>query len=255
MYMNSLDELNDKYAQALAAFSPSLTESGQVLRAWQEVVQSAEFEFDYEGRKTRYKTLFGDEAYTKEVDERFKEYDKKLKDAAKKRKELENRIAELEAQGIVDNINQEKKTSPVSFFKQAAERVRKLKLSRPGIFSAATPASLAWDATIEAVAVVLEASGTIEEAIAAGVKKLKTTNWYKSLTDAKKKEAEEQFSSNVKDTYILKATVDENGKIQIPSGLLRSYVTSGVKDANAIINDILSYLKEENPEIIEADVS
>jgi hypothetical protein len=253
IYMNSLDVLNDKYAQALAAFSPSLTESGQILRAWQEVVQSAEFEFDYEGRKTRYKTLFGDEAYTKEVDERFKEYDRKIKEANKEKQELQEKIDRLEAQGIVDNIDQQKKKA-TSFFKQAAERVRKLKLSRPGIFSAATPASLAWDATIEAVAVVLEASGTLEEAIVAGIKKLKTTDWYKSLTNDKKKEAEEQFSSNVKDTYIVKATVDENGKIQIPSGLLRSYVTSGVKDANAIIDDILFYLKEENPEIIEADV-
>jgi hypothetical protein len=252
-YLDALDELNDKYAQALAAFSPSLTESGQVLRAWQEVVQSAEFEFDYEGRKTRYKTLFGDEAYTEEVDERFKEYDRKIKEANKEKQELQEKIDRLEAQGIVDNIDQQKKKA-TSFFKQAAERVRKLKLSRPGIFSAATPASLAWDATIEAVAVVLEASGTLEEAIVAGVKKLKTTSWYKSLTDDKKKEAEEQFSSNVKDTYIVKATVDEKGKIQIPSGLLRSYVTSGVKDANAIIDDILSYLKEANPDIIDADV-
>jgi hypothetical protein len=252
-YLDALDELNDKYAQALAAFSPSLTESGQVLRAWQEVVQSAEFEFDYEGRKTRYKTLFGDEAYTEEVDERFREYDRKIKEANKEKQELQEKIDRLEAQGIVDNIDQQKKKA-TSFFKQAAERVRKLKLSRPGIFSAATPASLAWDATIEAVAVVLEASGTLEEAIAAGIKKLKTTSWYKSLTDAKKKEAEEQFSSNVKDTYIVKATVDEKGKIQIPSGLLRSYVTSGVKDANAIIDDILSYLKDANPDIIDADV-
>jgi len=253
-YMDALDEINDKRAEAMAAFSPSVTAAGQILRGFQEIIRNEEFEFDYEFRKDNFKTLFGDEAYTKEIDERFKEYDKKLKDAAKKRKELENRIAELEAQGIVDNINQEKKTSPVSFFKQAAERVRKLKFSRPGMFSAATPATLAWDATIEAVAVVLDASGTLEQAIVAGIKKLKTTDWYKSLTDAKKSAAENEVAKYVKDGYILKATIDEDGIIQIPSGLLRSYVTAGINDAQAIIDDMLSYLKEADSEITASDV-
>jgi hypothetical protein len=258
-YLDALDELNDKYAEALAAFSPSLTESGQVLRAWQEVIKSSEFEFDYEGRKTRYKTLFGDEAYTEEVDERFKEYDRKLKEANERAKQLQDKIDALEAQGIVDDIGsqaqeEKKEKKPTSFFKQAAERVRKLKLSRPGIFSAATPASLAWDATIEAVATVLDASGTLEQAIVAGIKKLKSTDWYKSLNASKQSQAEKEFSGAIKDSYILKATVDDNGKIQIPSGLLRSYVTSGIKDANDIIADIASYLQEGNPEITESDV-
>jgi len=258
-YQDAFDELGDKYAEALAAFSPSLTESGQVLRAWQEVIKSSEFEFDYEGRKTRYKTLFGDEAYTEEVDERFKEYDRKLKEANERAKQLQDKIDALEAQGIVDNIEsqaqeEKKEKKPTSFFKQAAERVRKLKLSRPGIFSAATPASLAWDATIEAVATVLDASGTLEQAIVAGIKKLKSTDWYKSLNASKQSQAEKEFSGAIKDSYILKATVDDNGKIQIPSGLLRSYVTSGIKDANDIIADIASYLQEGNPEITESDV-
>jgi hypothetical protein len=258
-YLDALDELNDKYAEALAAFSPSLTESGQVLRAWQEVIKSAEFEFDYEGRKTRYKTLFGDEAYTEEVDERFKEYDRKLKEANEQAKQLQDKIDALEAQGIVDDIGnqaqeEKKEKKPISFFKQAAERVRKLKFSRPGIFSAATPASLAWDATIEAVATVLDASGTLEQAIVAGVKKLKSTDWYKSLNASKQSQAEKELSGAIKDSYIIKATVDDNGKIQIPSGLLRSYVTSGIKDANDIIADIASYLQEGNPEITESDV-
>ena len=258
-YLDALDELNDKYAEALAAFSPSLTESGQVLRAWQEVIKSAEFEFDYEGRKTRYKTLFGDEAYTEEVDKRFKEYDRKLKEANQQAKQLQDKIDALEAQGIVDDIGKQaqeekKEKKPSSFFKQAAERVRKLKFSRPGIFSAATPASLAWDATIEAVATVLDASGTLEQAIVAGVKKLKSTDWYKSLNASKQSQAEKEFAESIKDSYILKASVDDNGKIQIPSDLLRSYVTSGIKDANDIIADITSYLQEGNSEITESDV-
>jgi hypothetical protein len=203
--------------------------------------------------------LFGEEAYTKEVDERFKEYDIKLKEAAQKRKELEDKIAELEAQSVVDDINnqtqeEKKEKKPTSFFKQAAERVRKLKLSRPGIFSSATPASLAWDATIEAVATVLDASGTLENAIKAGVQKLKETEWYKSLNPSKQSQAEKEFSETIKDTYILKATIDDDGVIQVPTGLLRSYVTSGVNDVQAIIDDMLSYLKQADSEITASDV-
>ena len=254
-YIKALDEINDKRAEAMAAFSPSLTSAGQVLRGFQDIIRDEEFEFDYNSRKTKFKDLFGDEAYTKEVDDKFKEYDIKLKEAAQKRKELEDKIAELEAQSVVDDIqNQAKEKKSTSFFKQAAERVRKLKFSKPGIFSAATPASLAWDASIEAVALVLDASGTIEEAITAGVKKLRDTEWYKSLTDAKKNSAEEEMRKYVKDGYILKATIDDSGVIQVPTGLLRSYVSSGINDVQAIINDMLSYLKEADSEITASDV-
>ena len=251
-YIKALDEINDKRAEAMAAFSPSLTSAGQVLRGFQDIIRDEEFEFDYNSRKTKFKDLFGDEAYTKEVDDKFKEYDAKLKEAAQKRKELEDRIAELEAQSVVDDIGQQKKS--MSFFKQAAERVRKLKLSRPGIFSTATPASLAWDAAIEGVALVLDASGTLEQAIVAGIGKLKQTEWYKSLTDSKKRNAEDELRKYVKDGYILKATIDDAGVIQVPTGLLRSYVTSGVNDVQAIIDDMLSYLKEADSEITAADV-
>jgi hypothetical protein len=254
-YIKALDEINDKRAEAMAAFSPSLTSAGQVLRGFQDIIRDEEFEFDYNSRKTKFKDLFGDEAYTKEVDDKFKEYDIKLKEAAQKRKELEDKIAELEAQSVVDDIqNQAKEKKSTSFFKQAAERVRKLKLSRPGIFSTATPASLAWDASIEAVALVLDASGTLEEAIVAGIGKLEQTEWYKSLTDSKKRNAEDELRKYVKDGYILKATVDDSGVIQVPTGLLRSYVTSGINDVQAIIDDMLSYLKEADSEITASDV-
>lgn len=75
-----------------------------------------------------------------------------------------------------------------------ANKIReKAKLHRPGSFSAATPASLVWDGAVEVVAKSVEAGGILADAIAAGLKHIQESAWYKGLTDDKKKEAEEDF--------------------------------------------------------------
>jgi len=62
-----------------------------------------------------------------------------------------------------------------------ADKIRKAKIHRPGVFSAATPASLAWDVSVEAVAKTIELSGNVAQAITDGITALKDTDWYKGL--------------------------------------------------------------------------
>lgn len=79
--------------------------------------------------------------------------------------------------------------------KTAANALReKAKLSRPGSFSAATPASLVWDSAIEVVAKSIEAGGKLADAVAAGINHIKESDWYKGLTSDKQKQAEEDFT-------------------------------------------------------------
>ena len=257
-YLESLDELGDKYADALAAFSPRLTEAGQIFRAWQEIIQNSEFEFDYEGRKVRFKKQFGDEAYTKEVDERFKQYDETIKKANEKIKELEEEKENKNRQGLIDSIAEEsKKETPVSrksFFKEAAARVRKLAFSKPGIFSSATPASLAWDASVEAVALALDGLGTLEVAIKRGLEKMRSTDWYKGLNDSKKKQAETEFKKNIEGAYIPKVTINKDGKVEIPQGTLKAYVEAGYKNVEDIVDDIYNQLNTDAFNVTKRDV-
>lgn len=99
--------------------------------------------------------------------------------------------------------NKQSSTSPQrnaapQFKEKADELAKKIrdngKLNRPGMFSAATPASLVWDTAVEVVAKAIQACGLIGDAIAKGIDHIQNSDWYKGLTDPEKKMAEEQFT-------------------------------------------------------------
>lgn len=80
--------------------------------------------------------------------------------------------------------------------KDLAQKLRdNAKLNRPGMFSAVTPASLVWDGAVEAVAKAIEAGGLLADAIAKGVQHIQASDWYKSLSDKDKEQAEDQFEN------------------------------------------------------------
>lgn len=249
--------LTNEAARVTAMGGKFLTTAGQELRMWQEILRSQTLPFEYEARKKAFVEQFGKEAFTKEVQERFESLDKQLKEALAKVNELEEQKANWERQSLIDDIANEKKEEPAerkSFFKEAAARVRKLIISRPGIFSAATPASVAWDASIEAVAVALEGLGTLELAIGKGLDKLRSTEWYRKLSQSKKDEAEKTFKESVEKAYIPEITVDDNGKVVIPQGALKSYVEAGFRDAEEIVDNIYNKLSPDNPNLTKRDV-
>lgn len=67
------------------------------------------------------------------------------------------------------------------------------KLNRPGMFSAATPASLVWDGGVELVALAIQGGARVGDAIAKGINHVRQSDWYKNLTDPDKKKAEDEF--------------------------------------------------------------
>lgn len=245
------------YANIANEASQTFTTAGQQLRAWQDILAEQVLPFSYEGIKRQWTEKYGEDSWTKEREEQFQKLVDQFNDLSVKYKQLENEKANWEAQDVVDaEAAQEKKQKPVSYLKEKANSLRKLLTTakRPGIFMSANPASLAWDAAIEGVASVLEAGGNLEIAIKKGVEIIRSTDWYKSLTKAKKDEADNTFDQAIREQYKTKATIDKDGNIQIPPSLLRSYVESGTTNVEDIINDVLSYLKKENDSITERDV-
>jgi len=77
--------------------------------------------------------------------------------------------------------------------KKVASFIRTAKLSKPDMFSAASPASLVWDGAVEVAAKAVEATGDVAQAIKDGVEHIKQSDWYKNLDSQKRKEAEKQF--------------------------------------------------------------
>jgi hypothetical protein len=192
--------LTNEAARITNEASNYLTTAGQELRMWQEILQNKDLPFEYTSRKKAFVEQFGEEAFTKEVEERFESLNTQYQEALSKINDLEQQKANWERQSLVDDVANEETEEPAkrkSFFKQAAERVRKLAFSKPGIFSSATPASLAWDASIEAVALALDGLGTLEIAIGKGIDKLRSTDWYRGLSNSKKAEAEKSFKEEV----------------------------------------------------------
>lgn len=70
------------------------------------------------------------------------------------------------------------------------EKLRRMKVHKPGSMSAATPFSIAWDTAIDAIRVARKAGLAIAEAIDAGLKSLRESDWWKSATPDEQTAAE-----------------------------------------------------------------
>lgn len=121
----------------------------------------------------------------------------KVKELSGKVKKLEKEVEDLKSKltEVIDkNAGKEIGKSTKERAKDLANKIRdNAKLHKPGSFSAATPASLVWDAAVEVVAKTIEAGGTIAQAIQNGITDIRKSDWYKSLKDAEQKKAEDEF--------------------------------------------------------------
>lgn len=120
---------------------------------------------------------------------KLQEHEKTISGLQVKIDELMNKLQESEkGKGVKEKA------------KDLAKKIRdNAKLNRPGMFSAATPASLVWDTAVEVVAKSIEAGGAIAEAIGKGIDHIKESDWYKGLSEAKQKQAVKQFEDWHKD--------------------------------------------------------
>lgn len=134
-----------------------------------------------------------------------KEEKAKIDGLTKQVSNLKSKISEYEERlkNAIDkdlNGETEVKLSVSDKAKKLAATIRKGKAHKPGVFSAATPASLVWDTAVETVAQVVEKGGKLVDAIQKGVEYIKSTDWYKGLSEDKKKEAEDAFIKEHRDS-------------------------------------------------------
>lgn len=123
---------------------------------------------------------------------------------AEQAKQLSDKVKFLdkEVERLKDKLDKAFKekgeTKEVNIKEKAQNLAKKIrdnaKLNRPGMFSAATPASLAWDGAVEIVAKSIEAGGALADAIAKGLEHIKGSDWYKQLSNKDKQTAETQFT-------------------------------------------------------------
>jgi hypothetical protein len=134
-----------------------------------------------------------------------KEAADEIEKLTKEKQDADTTIADLQARltEIIDKATKDEEAAAQEAesikekAKKVASLIRSAKLSKPDMFSAATPASLVWDGAVEVAAKTVEVSGDIAQAIKDGVEHIKQSDWYKNLDSQKKAEAEKQFQDFV----------------------------------------------------------
>lgn len=101
--------------------------------------------------------------------------------------------------------------------RQFANKVREGKISKLTGFKASTLFDKAWDGSLEAVALAIDGGAKLTDAIEAGLKHIRETEWYKSLTD--NKNFERQYKDHLTKEY------DGNPAIPDESGLSKAAVS------------------------------
>jgi broad specificity phosphatase PhoE len=217
---NATDAAEEQYTQNSPQYKSALAEE----RQWyNRVVKPMQTEWSRLGFRQQTSLDAGSFRSVKENIENntgkpmTSEQSEKVKSLVSKNKELKSKADDSENKLIKatedilskkePNVKAEKSIKATA--KRIADIIRKGKLSRPDIFSSATPASLVWDGALEAAAKTVEGAGTIAQAIADGLDHIKNSEWYKNLTADKKDQAEKAFTDFINNQSTDKMTLAE----------------------------------------------
>lgn len=135
--------------------------------------------------------------FTPEQEKKAEEYSNEVTDLRNKVSDLETKLKEAISKSV--SKAKETKETPATIKERAqkvADAIRKGKLSRPDIFSSATPGALVWDGALEAAALTVEAGGSIAQAIAKGLQHIRSTEWFQSSNKDVQAKVEKAFNDH-----------------------------------------------------------
>ncbi len=190
----------------------------------------------------------------KEVEEKFKAIGQELESLKQKISDLESEKEKISEQESVDKIVEsvERKKAPKKNYteqsKQLADKFRKKYKSKDNKFTIKDENGndieidvkingVGQDAIVELIAKAIEKTGSVADAIVNVTEQLKEKEWYKNLSKENQSHLKKQIIDSIKEeqgTLITK----EDGKLNIPSKLIREQVEKGVKDIDKL-TDIL----------------
>jgi hypothetical protein len=137
-----------------------------------------------------------------------------------------------------------------------ADTIRKGKISKLGGFKTGTGFDVVWDGSLEVVATAIEGGAKIADAIEAGLKYAKQTDWYKNLTN--KAEFDKQYRDHLKSEYevaekAVPAKNEANEKVAEDLGLKVDKSATGKRTNEVIENEATEAINEgyDTPDLIE----
>ncbi len=233
------------------------------------IYRTFDMKYDVDYAKKSWKKMFGKEMPA-DVEARLKVQEEKIKNLKEKNKELEKKIGSMEEQEAVvnlkDNLKRVNKIKPSeSSLKKAAELLRKAKFTKSISnlsklnSSASGLLTAAWDGAVEVVAITLEKSGSIEQAVKSGIASIKSSDWYKGLNNKNKKIAERRVENDLNDFLKRKVfendiKVSEDGDIDIDPKFLYELVESGVDNISDLTDAVYDRISDKYPGITKREV-
>lgn len=181
--------------------------------------------------------------FTPEQEKKAEEYSDEVTDLRNKVSELETKLTEAISKNVAKA--KETKESPATIkerAKKVADAIRKGKLTRPDVFSSATPGALVWDGALEAAALTVEAGGSIAEAIAKGLEHIRSTEWFQSSDKDIKDKVEKAFNDHFENVPKFKSAGEK--RIEQIQKRIDDIRAGKVKEKKEVV-----YTKEEQAEI------
>lgn len=196
-----------------------------------------------------------------ETEAKFKELDAKYQDAIKRIGELEEQHKQMVAQQNFDNIIEEvRRKAPRDLkpnsakAKEIANKIRKFKIEPPKGLRSSVGADLVYNAAVEAIAVSFEQSGKVADAIAAGLKVIKQSDWYKSLNDSDKNTVDKDFTNNAYSMFVGNINITKDGKVKVPTQTIVNFINEGGTDVNELVKQLKKEIQDEYPEVSERQI-
>jgi hypothetical protein len=225
--------LEKQHADYIALMEKKGYFSGEFIGQLAKEYENAELNFASIKRQVEKITK---KSLTKEQEQHIETVTAKNDELNKNLKEAESKLIEETDKAFKAGEESAKNETKAEKAKRIADKIRKsAKLSRPGVFSSATPASLVWDGAVEVVAKSIETGGKLADAIDKGIEHIKGTDWYNKLSSSKKSEAESEF----------KKFHNENTSSTDIYDLQERFLNKvGNKFTNAEARDIWGYMKQ-----------
>jgi hypothetical protein len=247
-----------EHSRLLKELSLTGTEYGQFNKGIYDGYLESDFNFSVASMTNALKEASGGEL-SKEMQDKIKEWGQQISDLTKRLAEVESEKKALEEKQILDNYVEEENNKPKDnrpqaikdAAKAAAARVRKLKTSRPSYMYSSNPAFVAWDAAVEGVASAIEAGGNVAQAIEKGLKVLRESDWYKSVSKDIQKKVEDDFATQNADNAAPKPEYID-GKVKVTRGAIAALVRQGYDTIDKVVDKVAEML--DNPSLTKRQI-
>jgi len=258
-------ELDDFHQKIYSEFASRNTDAGQGISMINYIInQDQKIRYSLAQQIKKFKSV-NNGIVPPEVLSQMKELEKRYSEANDRIEELEGLLKEAQEQKDFDNIVEEEKRQP-KLSKTKREKAEKIikaldnfeKSILKNSYSDATMITPILIQGIRATKLAIKQGVNIAEAIEKGIEGIK-----KELEKLGKTfDNEERFRNDLNkslegidvELQQPKVTVDKNGKVRIPTEMIKDYISKGGTDLSEFATQIQESIKDEFPDITVRDI-